>query len=253
MTLHVERIGAGPDLVLLHGWAMHGGAWSAVAPRLAKRFRLHVVDLPGHGRSRGVAFTDLGSLAARVAEVVPAGSAACGWSLGGLVAMRLATMATLGIRALGLVASTPSFVAREGWSAAIAPETLADFARGLARDRDATVRAFLHLTARGAAGARDCVRRLEALLAERPPAEVAALAAGLDVLATSDLRGDLSTIGRPATVIHGSLDELVPVEAGRLLATTLPSARLVEIPGAAHAPLLTHADAVASALERIDG
>ncbi len=253
MTLHVERMGTGPDLVLLHGWATHGGAWAAVAPRLAKRFRVHVVDLPGHGHSRGLAFTDLDSLAARVADVVPAGSAACGWSLGGLVAMRLATIARPGIRALGLVAATPSFVTRDGWAAGIAPETLAAFARGLARDREATVRAFLHLTARGAADARACVRRLEALVAERPPAEDAALAAGLEVLAGSDLREEAARTRQPAMVIHGTLDELVPVDAGRLLAGALPDARFAAIEGAAHAPLLTHADAVASALERIDG
>ena len=27
MKLHVESRGQGPDLVLLHGWAMHGGMW----------------------------------------------------------------------------------------------------------------------------------------------------------------------------------------------------------------------------------
>ena len=56
MRLHVERLGSGPDLVLLHGWALHGGAWAPVAKRLAPRFRVHVVDLPGHGLSRGAAF-----------------------------------------------------------------------------------------------------------------------------------------------------------------------------------------------------
>ena len=51
MSLHVEYEGAGPDLVLLHGWAMHSGIWRDVRERLARHFRLHLVDLPGHGRS----------------------------------------------------------------------------------------------------------------------------------------------------------------------------------------------------------
>jgi pimeloyl-[acyl-carrier protein] methyl ester esterase len=251
--LHVERFGSGPDLVLLHGWALHGGAWEPVAKRLAPRFRVHVVDLPGHGYSRGAAFGDLDTLATRVAEVVPVGSAACGWSLGGLVAMKLAALASLGIRALALVAATPSFVARAGWPSGIAPETLAAFARDLSRDQDATVRAFLQLTARGATGARGCVRRLDALRAERPLAEDAALAAGLGVLARSDLREEAGRLPQPALVIHGLRDELVPAEAGRFLAATIPGARFVGLEDAAHAPLITHADAVAGALERIDG
>src|SRR5712671_4767 len=50
-VLHVESTGEGPELVLLHGWAMHSGFWGALMPRLAQRFRVHAVDLPGHGYS----------------------------------------------------------------------------------------------------------------------------------------------------------------------------------------------------------
>jgi len=49
--LHVETFGSGPDLVLLHGWGMHGGVWGDFALRLAERYRVHVIDLPGHGFS----------------------------------------------------------------------------------------------------------------------------------------------------------------------------------------------------------
>ncbi|HEY0722138.1 MAG TPA: alpha/beta fold hydrolase, partial [Gammaproteobacteria bacterium] len=49
--LHIEVRGTGPDLVLLHGWGLHGGLFRSLADRLAPHFRLHLVDLPGHGRS----------------------------------------------------------------------------------------------------------------------------------------------------------------------------------------------------------
>ena len=49
--LHVESIGHGAPLVLLHGWAMHSGVWGPLIPRLAKYRRVHAVDLPGHGHS----------------------------------------------------------------------------------------------------------------------------------------------------------------------------------------------------------
>ena len=52
MSLHVEVAGDGPPLVLLHGWAMHGGVFAPLVERLAPRFTLHLVDLPGHGHSR---------------------------------------------------------------------------------------------------------------------------------------------------------------------------------------------------------
>jgi pimeloyl-[acyl-carrier protein] methyl ester esterase len=49
--LHVEVVGDGPPLVLLHGWAMHGGVFAPLVDALRGRYALHLVDLPGHGRS----------------------------------------------------------------------------------------------------------------------------------------------------------------------------------------------------------
>ena len=51
MTPYVDIRGDGPDLVLLHGWALHGGMWGPWIDELARHARLHLVDLPGHGRS----------------------------------------------------------------------------------------------------------------------------------------------------------------------------------------------------------
>src|SRR5690606_36526521 len=50
--LHVEIAGSGPPLVLLHGWAMHGGIFAPLVEALRAHRTLHVVDLPGHGHSR---------------------------------------------------------------------------------------------------------------------------------------------------------------------------------------------------------
>ena len=51
MSIHVETSGCGPDLVLLHGWGVTGAAWGQTTTLLAKKFRVHSVDLPGHGAS----------------------------------------------------------------------------------------------------------------------------------------------------------------------------------------------------------
>ena len=49
MSLSVEVIGHGPPLILLHGWAMHGGIFAPLVQALREHHTLHVVDLPGHG------------------------------------------------------------------------------------------------------------------------------------------------------------------------------------------------------------
>lgn len=49
--LVVWQGGAGPDLVFLHGAGDQAGAWSKTAPHLMDRYRVHLLDLPGHGES----------------------------------------------------------------------------------------------------------------------------------------------------------------------------------------------------------
>lgn len=253
MALHVERHGRGPDLVLLHGWGLHGGVWSALAARLAASFRLHVVDLPGHGRSLGAPLAGLDMLVDAVAEVTPAGAGICGWSLGGLVALRLAARRPAQVAALALVSTTPCFVRRHDWPHAMAPETLADFAQGLRTDAARTIRRFVNLNALGGPQARELTRELAALCLDRGEPSPAALAAGLAILRDTDLRADIGTVATPALVIHGGRDVLVPVGAGRRLAQALPMAQYVEIADAAHLPFVSHADRVAAALERLHG
>jgi haloacetate dehalogenase len=51
VTLHARIGGAGPPLVLLHGYPQSHVMWRRVAPKLAERFTTVVPDLRGYGRS----------------------------------------------------------------------------------------------------------------------------------------------------------------------------------------------------------
>jgi len=52
-TIFARIGGAGPPLLLLHGYPQTHVAWHRVAPRLMRDFTVIVPDLPGYGRSRG--------------------------------------------------------------------------------------------------------------------------------------------------------------------------------------------------------
>lgn len=249
MTLHVDLIGKGPDLVLLHGWGLHSGVWDETLPALAERFRVHAVDLPGHGYSARVAAPDLDAAAAEVAAVIPDRSLLCGWSLGGLVAQRVAHRHRTKVRALALVSTTPCFTERHDWPHAMKAGTLEAFATGLRDDRDATLMNFVRLNALNGTRARDAIRAFSLRLGERGAPNVDSLQASLRWLRDTDLRQDASALDLPALVIHGSRDALAPIEAGRWLAATLPDARLVELPDAAHLPFFTHRGKFVKSLE----
>jgi pimeloyl-[acyl-carrier protein] methyl ester esterase len=84
LKLHTETTGTGPELVLIHGWGLHGGIWEPLLPLLAPHFRVTVVDLPGHGNSEWQDSEGLPAFADAVLASVPQQAAWLGWSLGGL-------------------------------------------------------------------------------------------------------------------------------------------------------------------------
>lgn len=249
MNLHVEVTGSGPDIVLLHGWAMHGGVFAPLVERLRDRCTLHVVDLPGHGASRatGIPLT-LADSARAIAEVVPRDALWCGWSLGGLVALHAAAHGTP-MRALAMLCATPCFVRKDDWRWGMSPEIFRDFASGLRDDWRGTLDRFLALEAFGSDHAKEELRSLrDAVLARGEPA-ASVLADGLELLETSDLRDALPGLAVPSAWIAGRRDRLVDPRAMQAAASLAADARFAVIDHAGHAPFLTHADAVVDALQ----
>jgi pimeloyl-[acyl-carrier protein] methyl ester esterase len=241
VTLHVDIRGVGPDLVLLHGWALHGGMWGPWLDELAGIARLHVFDLPGHGRSSWPAGADdLAGLARAVFPRIPRGAAVLGWSLGGMLAIELARQHPRHLRALLLVATTPKFLAGPDWEHGLQPAVLDEFRRGLAADYRRTVQNFLALQTRGDEHSLETLRRLRGHLATHGEPEPRALAMGLEILRTADLRDVLPRITLPSLVIAGEHDRLTPPDAGRALAAQLPSARFQLVERSGHAPFLSH-------------
>jgi pimeloyl-ACP methyl ester carboxylesterase len=51
LRLHLAEAGAGPPLLLLHGWPQHWWCWRHLIPRLAKQYRVLAPDLRGFGWS----------------------------------------------------------------------------------------------------------------------------------------------------------------------------------------------------------
>ena len=253
MSLHVDRAGEGPDLVLLHGWGMHSGSWVEEIPELARRFRVHAIDLPGHGYSSDSPTGSFDEAAEEVARHIPGDAIVCGWSLGGLVAQRIARCHPAKVRRLALVASTPCFMARADWPHAMKPETLEGFAEGLADEREATLLRFVRLNAVNGAGGRGAIRAFIERLNERGAPSPQALATSLGWLRDTDLRAEAGAIEAPTLVIHGARDALAPVAAGRWLADHIPQATLLELPDAAHLPFFTHRRAFVGALESLVG
>ena len=242
--MHIETLGSGPSLVLLHGWALHGGVFAPLVQRLSDRYTLHLVDLPGHGHSRDseVALTLDATVDAILARTPPAVWLA--WSLGGLFALHAAASSPQ-VRGLAMIAATPRFVRDETWPHAVEARVFAQFGDDLRNDYAGTLDRFLALDTMGSEHARSELRRLKQDVYARGEPSPAALHAALKLLEQSDLRATLPALAVPTLWLAGRRDLLVPSKAMQASAAATPHATFVEIAGGGHAPFLGHADLVA--------
>lgn len=240
MTLYCEVRGDGEDLVLLHGWGMNAAVWDDVAADLAKHFRVHCVDLPGHGNSCAGELYTLATMTGALAAAMPRPAVVCGWSLGGQVALNWALHAPHQVARLVLIATTPRFVNGAQWDSGIDTALLDGLERDLADDCRAVLQRFLAMQARNDADARLVLRRLRGMMLDRGEPAVEALAAGLRILKETDLRDALPQIAQPALILHGERDAVVPLAAGAYLQRALPRALLEVYAKAAHAPFVAH-------------
>ncbi len=237
--MHIQTLGSGPDLVLIHGWAMHGGIFHELAEDLAAHCRVHVVDLPGHGHGRDDGSElKVAACAERLATLVPP-AIWVGWSLGGLIAMRAAISQPQAVRGLGLISASPRFVVDEQWAHAVALDVFEQFGRDLEKDYRRTLDRFLALEVLGDEHAGTCLRELRTRLFERGTPLLSALAQGLQILEHSDYRAQISRIACPNLWLAGSRDRLVPAAAMEWSAR-VTGGRFHNVARAGHAPFVSH-------------
>lgn len=242
-SLYWRTTGEGDrDLVLLHGWGLNAEVWQDIVPRLSPHFRLHLVDLPGYGRSQACGPLTLADMAQQLLPQLPERAVLLGWSLGGLVASQLALTAPQRVTALISVASSPCFTAGEEWPG-IRPETLAGFQQQLSTDFQRTVERFLALQTMGTERARQDARQLKDIVLSQPMPPVAVLESGLDILRHADLRPALDHLTVPFLRLYGYLDGLVPRSIAAMLDARWPHSPSVVMEKAAHAPFISHPEA----------
>ena len=230
-------IGSGPDLALVHGWGLGSAAWEPILNALTQRCRVHLIDLPGYGGQPAshAAFTQT---AQALIDSLPDGVTLCGWSLGGMLALQAALLAPQKIGRLILVGSTPSFMQRDDWLTAQAPDLLDTFGDAVAQNAATTLQRFIALLNQGDAQARPISRALASRTLDGELPDTATLTRGLGWLRNIDLRAQVPSIARPALLIHGERDPLIPLAAAHWLREALPQARLATFANAAHAPFL---------------
>lgn len=232
-----------PPLVLLHGWGHTSSCWNRLLPLLPQVRDVYLLDLPGFGENGGWVEADLDEVVATIEAMLPERCSLLGWSLGGMLAVRLAAQYPEKVESVITLATNRAFVAHAGWQHAMAPATFTAFDQGFAADPVATVRRFTGLQVQGDSNARNLLRVVREHTVTPQGGEHKQWQAGLHWLAQVDCEGDLEKLQMPLLQLFGEKDALVPVAAAHALETGRGDIEV--LPNAGHALPISHATAVA--------
>ncbi len=233
--------GSGPPLVLVHGLGGAAANWTELAPLLARRHRLLVPDLPGHGGSTALPavaglepFADRVALVAEREGMLPA--PVVGHSLGGLIVLRLALSRPHDVRALVLAGaaglSTGGFWGRQLMTvvATVRPGRFAARHRSwISRSRLLRRLVFGFVSVADPAGL--TLEAVEGFLAGQ--LLHTDVRSAWRALRADDPRQELETITCPVLVLWGGEDVQLPLDDAFEYTRRL-GARLRVIPGCGH-------------------
>lgn len=234
-TWHVQVMGQGPALLLLHGTGAGSFSWRDLMPRLAQHFRVYAPDLPGHvftGRGVASALSLRGMSEALLAltqalQLTP--KAIAGHSAGAAIAADM-VLRDPRLRDTALIGLNPAWLPLPG---------LASWLFGPAAKLAALNPASAWLTAKWAArpgvvakalaqtGSRleaPALRCYETVFAHAGHVHsVLGMMAAWDMAALAE---SLPRIQNPVLILVGEHDQTVPVDLARQALAVLPAARL---------------------------
>ncbi len=245
----------GQPVVLIHGYPLNGGSWEQqTAALLQAGYRVITYDRRGFGASSqpsvGYDFdTFADDLNALLERLDLSGVALIGFSMGGgEVARYLGRYGSDRVSRVGFLgAITPCLLKSDDNPTGAGPmEFFEGFSTDIKKDRFAFYTGFF-----------STFYNLDDNLGTRISEETVrnswnvAAAGGADAASAApltwptDFRADLAAVDVPALIVHGTADNIVPIDASaRELVKLLPDATYVELEGAPHGFLATHSDEV---------
>jgi len=237
LDIWTERVGQGPDVLLIGGLGDTVESWQFQLDGLADRYRLTAFDNRGAGRTvlpaGAISAKAMADDAAAVLQALGIGSAhVAGFSMGSAIAQELALRHPELVRSLVLTSTyaRPDALWRSQlsfwrWLVEVAPSERAFFEAFFT---------WVYTPRAHADGSVDQI--VEEALAFPHPQSVEAFQAQVEVCVAHDTADRLAEIAAPTLVLSGDLDSILPPRFGRAVAAAIPNARFEVMAGEAHQP-----------------
>lgn len=252
IELHYEDHGAGLPVVLIHGYPLDGSSWEKqTAALLTAGYRVITYDRRGFGKSsKPTIGYDYDTFAADLDVILTSLDLSdvvlVGFSMGtGEVARYLSTFGSARIAKAAFLGSLEPFLLQTDDNPSGVPQAVFDgLLSAVAADRYAFFTEFYQNFYNTDTFLGTPRLSQEVVSASWNVAVGAGATASVAAQPTwlTDFRGDIEKIDVPALIVHGTADNILPIDAtGRQFSQALPSAQYVEIEGAPHGMLWTHA------------
>jgi 3-oxoadipate enol-lactonase len=237
VELSYERSGSGPPLLLIMGMSGSFAHWGEpFLESLRRDFELIAYDHRGVGESsRLEGPVTIAQLAADAAGLLAAlqvdSTHVLGISMGGMVAQELALAHPERVRTLALGCT---YCGGEG-SSLTTPAVLARLTEAMASgDRERSLRAAWEVNVSVALV--DDERRYAAFreIGLRRAVAVPVVLAQMQAIAAHDTSTRLSQLEMPTLIVHGTADQMIPVENAPLIHERIPGSQLEILDGAGH-------------------
>jgi len=251
--------GDGPTVVLIHGFPLDGESWGKQqAALLDAGYRVIAYDRRGFGASTkaGSGYdydTFAADLHALIEDLDLTEVTLVGFSMGtGEIARYLSRYGANRVaRAAFLGSLEPFLLITDDNPDGAGDQAFFDgTAQAVRDDRHAFLTRFFHdfYNLDDTLGSRISQEALDASVATARQSGNTAIAAAPLTWAT-DFRGDIAAITVPTLILHGTADNILPIDkTARKFRELLPEATYVEIENAPHGLLWTHGDEVNAAL-----
>lgn len=220
------------NLVLIHGWGCDSRTWQPVLQSLQSLASVTLIDLPGFGASPVVPEFSLDVVLNKITAQLPRDAVIMGWSLGGMLAVQLASRFPERIRAVVTLAANLKFVATADYPTAMPRAINCQFNQGFAQDPQATLKLFGGLLAQGDADERGLLKQLRRSDIGRVTDN---WLQALQLLTELDNRTAFAKLVQPGLHLLAHNDALVPVAAAELMRQINPQQEIKILENTAHA------------------
>ncbi|MEK6591301.1 MAG: alpha/beta hydrolase [Nitrospinota bacterium] len=169
-----------------------------------------------------------------------------GWSMASFIIVRYYFNYPEDVDKLIFISGTPKFLSEAGYTHGQSKIMVKRLEQNLKRDYKNHIKEFCNkffLSGEKIDGKRLTeIKRL--MFNEDFPPQIDVTLQTLNALLKDDIRDNLKHIRVPALIIHGSIDKICPVGAGKYMARYIQNSRIVILKGIGHAPFLTQPERV---------